>query len=179
MDLLAARHAKVAVDGICYGQRDVPVVTDADAASDILLEQLARRATRVARVWASPWSRTREPALRVAQRLGVPLAVDARISELAFGRWEGKPYADLEREADFVAWMANWTTAAPPGGERVADLVARVRAWRQEVQVRQEAVFALTHAGVVRVLRAEARGVGYEGVADTPVPPLEAELFEL
>jgi alpha-ribazole phosphatase len=173
--LLIARHAPVAVEGICYGQSDVPTTVDAGAASAILLEQLVRDGTRVARVWTSPWHRTRSPSTLVAAALRVPIVVDARLSELAFGEWEGRAYAELEGDARFGAWMRNWQSAAPPGGERLSDLVERVRAWRTDVLSCGEAALAVTHAGVVRVLRAESRGVAYAAVMQERVDALVIE----
>jgi alpha-ribazole phosphatase len=173
--LFVARHAPVDAAGICYGQSDVPTRIDADAAGTVLLDQLARDGTRVARVWTSPWRRTRGPSTHVAAALGVPLEVDARLSELAFGEWEGRAYAELEVDARFAAWMREWREAAPPGGERLAELVERVRAWRNDVLSRCEVALAITHAGVIRVLRAEARRVPYEAVAYESVDALTLE----
>jgi alpha-ribazole phosphatase len=177
VEIAAVRHAKVALDGICYGQSDVPTIADAKTASEALIEQVSRRGCGVSRVWASPWRRTREPAALVAAHFGVPLSVDARLSELAFGQWEGRPYAELEREPAFAAWMQNWREAAPPEGERLADLIARVRAWCRDVQARNESVLAVTHAGVIRALRADARGVEYERAMAEPVAHLALECF--
>jgi alpha-ribazole phosphatase len=103
--------------------------------------------------------------------------VDARLSELAFGEWEGRPYAELERDAAFVRWMSDWREAAPPGGERLAELAARVLAWRADVIARSEGLLALTHAGVIRALRALDRGVTYDAVASERVEPLRVESF--
>jgi alpha-ribazole phosphatase len=173
--LFVARHAPVAVDGICYGQSDIPTQIDANAACDALFAELARGDARIDRVWSSPWRRTLEPALRLAERLGVPLEIDGRLSELAFGVWEGRRYAELETDATFCAWMKAWRDEAPPGGERVADLMERVRAWHLDTRSRAETALAVTHAGVIRALRAEARGLRYEDMVGDPVPSLRIE----
>ncbi|WP_291568096.1 histidine phosphatase family protein [Bradyrhizobium sp.] len=173
--VLVVRHAPVHVPGICYGQLDVPTALSANAAAAAVLEQLARDGTRITRVWTSPWRRTQGPATRLADVLGVPLVADARLSELAFGQWEGRAYRELDGDPAFQQWMREWREAAPPGGERLAELVDRVRSWRAEVLSRQEAAVALTHAGVIRVLRAEARGVDYDAVAQETVQPLMLE----
>jgi alpha-ribazole phosphatase len=173
--LLVARHAAVAVPGICYGQLDVPTTASAESAAATVLEQLARDGTQVARVWTSPWQRTREPATHVAAALGVPLVVDARLSELAFGLWEGRAYLELDGDGEFQRWMRDWREAAPPGGERLLELLDRVRSWRMDVASRQEVALAMTHAGVIRVLRAEARGLAYEDVVHEAVHPLALE----
>jgi len=175
MTLLVARHASVATKGICYGQSDVPVSLDDEAACDVVVGQLAALATPVTRVWSSPWQRARGPAERVAAKLGVPHTIDERLSELAFGEWEGRPYAELETEPAFQAWMAEWQSAAPPGGERLDDLLRRVRDWRAEFLLKGEPALAITHAGVIRALRADARRVPYATVIGEPVEPLRVE----
>ena len=176
--LLLARHARVAVDGVCYGQCDVPTHMDDEEAAQMLLTQLEALAASPVRVWSSPWRRTRGPAERVAKSLGVPLTVDARLSELAFGAWEGRPYATLEKEPVFQTWMANWQSAAPPGGERLAELLARVAAWHAEAIASGDRALVLTHAGVIRALRAEARRIPYSDVVTEPVEPLRLERAE-
>jgi alpha-ribazole phosphatase len=176
--LFVARHAPVAVDGICYGQSDVPTRIDADAACEALCEEIARGAIRVDRIWSSPWRRTREPACKLAERLHVPLEIDGRISELAFGLWEGRRYAELETDAAFCAWMKAWRHEAPPGGERVADLMTRVCAWHADIRGRAEVALAVTHAGVIRALRADARGRSYDEVVGEPVASLRIEAID-
>jgi broad specificity phosphatase PhoE len=175
MTLLVARHASVTTKGVCYGQSDVPVSLDDEAACDIVTGQLAAFATPVVRVWSSPWQRAWGPAERVAAKLGVVHTIDERLSELAFGEWEGRPYAELETEPAFQAWMASWQSAAPPGGERLEDLLRRVSDWRAEVLLKGEPALAITHAGVIRALRAQARRAAYADVVGEPVEPLRLE----
>lgn len=177
MSLFVARHAPVTTTtrGLCYGQSDVPTSLDDEAACEVVVGQLSALALVPARIWCSPWQRARGPAERIAARLGVPVSIDARLSELAFGAWEGRPYAELENEPAFQAWMTSWQTAAPPGGERLEALLARVGQWRADVHAKGEPALAITHAGVIRALRAEARRVPYATVVAEPVEPLRAE----
>jgi alpha-ribazole phosphatase len=173
--LWVARHAPVTVKGVCYGQCDVPTTLDALAAATTIAAELERvgALATVDRVWTSPWARTRPVAEALAARLGLPVSVDARLSELSFGAWEGRPYAELEASdgARFTSWMSNWETEAAPGGERVADLHARLSAWRSE----SPSGLAVTHAGPIRMLRALARGTTYAAVVREPVEHLLPE----
>jgi alpha-ribazole phosphatase len=174
--LWVVRHAPVSVRGICYGQSDVPTETDDAAAAEAVLAQLeVSDARALERIWTSPWRRTRGIAEALGARMGVEIDVDPRLSELSFGVWEGRSYAALEADdgARFAAWMSDWEHAAPPGGERVADLVARLDAWRRSLGSRRG--IAITHAGPIRTLRALARGVGHSEVVGEPVEPLHVE----
>jgi probable phosphoglycerate mutase len=93
---------------------------------------------------------------RVRAALDVPAAgyrTDHRLAELSFGRWEGLTYAELaEQDPDILAIAVRskdkWDFV-PPGGESLAQLFARVRAWHAEV-ARDTIVVA--HGGVARTL---------------------------
>jgi alpha-ribazole phosphatase len=176
--LWVVRHAPVAVRGVCYGQSDVPLEVDHAHAADRVLPQLGAAGLRpVMWVWTSPAERTRGLAEAIGQRLGARVEVDPRLAEIAFGAWEGRAYAEIEANdgARFTAWMNDWNRAAPPGGERVADLVARLEDWRQARAASDEVGIAITHAGPIRALRALLRGVEYAVVASEVVEWLRLE----
>jgi alpha-ribazole phosphatase len=180
--LWVARHAPVAVEGVCYGQCDVPTRVDANAASRIVLGWLDGDSVRerVARVWSSPWRRTRDVAARISALLGVPHEMDERLSEMCFGEWEGRAYADIETAdgSRFQRWMADWRHASPPGGETVDELVGRVAAWNAHVRFSKESVLAIAHAGTIRALRAISRRVDYAQIVHERVDPLLVERIE-
>jgi alpha-ribazole phosphatase len=162
-----ARHAKVAVSGVCYGQSDVPTVLSAEDAARALLEAIAHaKVGAVSEVWTSTTRRTEPVAALVAARLGARLHRDARIAELAMGEWEGRPFAAIERDdgARYQRWMKEWRTESPPGGETLTQLVARVTAWAAERSGEpvEGARLVVSHAGVIRALRALASGRTYE-----------------
>jgi alpha-ribazole phosphatase len=177
----AMRHAPVALSGICYGQRDVATSLDARAAADVAWPDV--RGLDFARVVTSPWERTRGLATAVAQRRRLPLETDARLSELSFGEWEGRPYAEIQRHdgAQFSRWMAAWATEAPPGGETLAAMTRRVHAWLADYVAAgaTRAALVVTHAGVIRILRARTRGISYATALAEPVEPLRIESFEI
>jgi alpha-ribazole phosphatase len=174
--ILVARHAPTAVRGVCYGQSDVPTVVDVDEAAKRLLIQVRRLELGGGFVvWSSPWHRTRGPAERVANELGAPLVIDPRLSELAFGAWEGRSYAELQGEPAFTQWMHDWRRTAPPGGELLTDFLQRVRQWHAVVRRSGTTVLAITHAGVIRALRAELRCVNFDAVIGEAVEPLLIE----
>jgi len=173
-EIWLVRHAPVAVKGLCYGQSDVPCLLGPTEAA----EQVASQLQPFREVWASPWARAREVAQRLATHWGATLHLDARLSEMSFGEWEGRPFSELE-QADpvrFSAWMADWKTLSPPGGEALADFLARTGAWLEERRKQPSgALLAVTHAGVIRMLRAHARGLSPEAALAEPVEPLRPE----
>lgn len=164
------RHAPVAVEGICYGQSDMPLSMPHDEAASLTMGRLAvlvnaagspRAPTRVI---ASPWDRTAGLAVRIATALGLPFDVDSRLSELSFGQWERKTYATLERDdgARFNRWTAAYLTERPPGGETLGELSARVRSFVNERRATEDVPLLVTHAGVIRAMRALESGRSHE-----------------
>jgi alpha-ribazole phosphatase len=181
MTIWLVRHAPVAVSGICYGQHDVPVVIDAGRAAELVFERWeANGEAVVPEVWSSPWARSQDVAEVLARRLGADLRIEARLSELSFGAWEGRRFEDIEREdgARFERWMRAFDVEAPPGGETVADLGSRVASWLSERRRTTATVLAITHAGVIRMARALGRGVTYAEIAAEKVEHLTPERLD-
>ena len=79
----------------------------------------------------------------------VPLTLDARLAEIDFGAWEGRPWAAIPR-AELDAWAADLLHARPHGGESVAMLLARTRAALADLRATGAPCIAVTHAGVIR-----------------------------
>jgi alpha-ribazole phosphatase len=172
------RHAPAAVRGICYGQSEVAVTLSADAAAQRVIEATEGVSwDSFTEVWSSPWSRTFPVAKLVAAWWAVNVRVDARLSELAFGAWEGRSYQEIEAEdpSGFDAWMQDYETRAPPGGETGALLRRRVSAWLLERQRDDRTILAVTHAGVIRMARSITVGLPYAEVAVEEIPHLVPE----
>jgi len=113
----------------------------------------------VGAVVASPLKRTQETAAAVAGRLGLPVTTQEGWVEAGFGDWEGLTYAEiLRRDPDLLQRWQGSTTVAPPGGESLDEVVARVRAARAEVVEAHagRTVVVVTHATPVRVVVHEA-----------------------
>lgn len=157
IDLLTIRHAPVDVEGLCYGQTNVPTLLTAD-------EVVARIETRVhehapLHLWSSDALRCAEPAALLSARLGVRHTVDARLRELSYGDWEGMAWAELPR-LEVEAWKASILTASPPGGETFVRLAARVGEWWATLQ--PGAHVLLAHAGVMHALDVVAAGMSWD-----------------
>ncbi|AKV02215.1 Alpha-ribazole-5'-phosphate phosphatase [Labilithrix luteola] len=160
MAIYLVRHAPAQVSGVCYGQSDVPVAPPASEAAKTVLasiDALAPGATLpFTSIVTSPTTRTRTLAEALARALeGIPLRVEPRLRELDFGSWEGRTWADLEKDEGpaLSAWMRAWQEARVPGGEGAPDLVRRVREVWGELSESGESYLLVTHAGPIRVLR--------------------------
>jgi alpha-ribazole phosphatase len=110
------------------------------------------------RIVTSPLQRCAVFAAKLARELGADCRCDADLREMSFGRWEGPSAADL-MQTDPEGLRRFWTdpsTHAPPGGESIAELRARViPAWQRLVSAAAgRRMLVVTHSGPIRVLRA-------------------------
>lgn len=154
MPLILLRHTKPeGGDGLCYGRTDLPLDADFEASASALLADLPE----ISAIVSSPLTRCRRLAERIAGARHRHLRIDARISEMDFGAWEGRPWADIPR-GEIDTWAADLYGARPHGGENVTMLIERVGAALAETVAPDDPVLWVTHLGVVRAVRA-LRGI--------------------
>ncbi|KQX67204.1 bifunctional RNase H/acid phosphatase [Angustibacter sp. Root456] len=112
-------------------------------------------------VLCSPLRRTQETAQAVADCLGLPVRVDDDWVECSFGDWDGLTAEQVNERwpEEHAAWFGS-LTAAPPGGESLADLEARVLRGRDRLLARlpRGRVLIVTHASPVKSLARAAMG---------------------
>jgi len=140
------RHLRPEVaEGICYGATDLDLAPGHEAALEALLARLPPLAGLV----TSPLRRCRLLAEAIGQRLGLAATLDARLTEMDFGAWEGLPWSGIPR-AELDAWAADFLHARPHGGESVAQLQARTLAALGDCRARPGHHLLVTHAGVIK-----------------------------
>jgi broad specificity phosphatase PhoE len=154
--LIVVRHGRTEANarGLLLGRADPGL----DATGRAQAQDLARALPEVSRVVSSPLARCRQ----TADAFGLPVEVDERWIELDYGEWDGRPVADVPVEV----WR-RWRTDpgfAPPGGESLADLGARVRAAADDLAgpAGEEDVAVVTHVSPVKAAVAWALGVSDE-----------------
>jgi broad specificity phosphatase PhoE len=142
------------------GQRDIPLNDRGRRQSErcgaIVRGMLADRHKQPADFGfaSSPLLRARETMEILRRTLGLPAegyAIEPRLAELSFGRWEGMTYREIravDRSALAVRERDKWNFK-PPSGESYEDLLARVRDWYIGVT---GDVIVSGHGGVARVL---------------------------
>ncbi len=145
MQLFLIRHPAPLVDtGICYGASDLALAGDVAAAARRIRPQLPPAVP----VFSSPLQRCR----RLAAVLHPAPVNDDRLREMHFGAWEMTPWQQIQRAA-LDGWAADPLGYAPPGGESVGALQARVGCFIEEILTQGMVQAALvTHAGVMKVL---------------------------
>lgn len=169
------RHAPTAwnADGRAQGRADIPLSPEGRArlARWRLPADLAALHAAGRLGWAaSPLQRT----VATADGLGVARpALDGRLMERDYGTWTGQRLTDLDDALARGGWDHR-----PPGGESPADVLARVRAWLDELAGSGlETWLAVTHRGVIRVLLAAA--IGWDLRAPEPLRLLPERLHRI
>ncbi|MDK9716227.1 MAG: alpha-ribazole phosphatase [Sulfuritalea sp.] len=150
MQLYLIRHPTPQVAmGICYGRTDLALAGDVAAAAARIAPQLPAQAP----LFTSPLQRCRQ----LADALHPAPRSDPRLREMNFGAWEMRPWNQIQREA-LDGWAADPLGYAPPGGESVAQLQARVQDFVMELRREGlEHAALVTHAGVLKVIVGHSR----------------------
>ncbi len=168
-DVWFIRHAPAAgnLDGRFMGRLDVPVdpegltrarALEGTVAADLVISSPLRRAANTA----------------VAIFPDHDIRLDERLAERDFGAWQGRPKAEVraERPDAFTDAGTLDLTVTPPGGESLADLVARVHAVLAEIAQGPEdrTVALVAHNAVLRTARILLRLLTVEQASVTPEP---------
>jgi broad specificity phosphatase PhoE len=156
------RHGETAPnrEGLLLGRADPPLTSRGEKQAARLGEWLARE--RVAAVITSPLRRAIATATAIGEATGCPVEIDERLVEIHYGEWDGRPFADLP--PDLVEeWHRN-PAFAPPGGESLVDVEARMGATTADLLERagDRVVVAVSHVSPIKAAVCWALGVGPE-----------------
>jgi probable phosphoglycerate mutase len=111
---------------------------------------------RIDRLWSSPLRRAQETAAPIAAALGLEVEIHDDLQELR----EGDAHYELNGEEQRLArWSARMAaspddpTAAPPGGESFADMIARVKRVKELLLAHSDQrILAVSHGILLRFL---------------------------
>ncbi|MDZ4825850.1 MAG: histidine phosphatase family protein [Actinomycetota bacterium] len=154
--IVFVRHGQTAVNaaGQLQGRVDREL-------TDLGLTQAGRlaqslRGAPVARVVTSPLRRAADTARVIADGLGLDIEIDDRLVELDYGEWDQRAFSEIAA-AEWDAWRAD-PKFAPPGGESLVDVTARVASFCDE-QLGPELVVAVSHVSPIKGAVCLALGV--------------------
>ena len=152
------RHALVLAEpGLCYGATDLPADAQATWAA---AQRIAPLLPPGIALLSSPLRRCTALADAIAaQRRDLVVQHDARLAEMDFGGWEGRPWSAIAR-AEFDAWSGDFADA-PAGlrGESVRAFMRRVAAAHGDWLAGGGDALWVTHAGVLRAVQLLNQGV--------------------
>jgi probable phosphoglycerate mutase len=122
------RHGETAwnAEGRICGPTDVPLSDVGRHQAELLARRFA--SIPVEALYSSPLRRSMHTARIVGQSISREPIVDPRLSELNYGLWEGKTFAEIKRAEPeaYQAWAADPADLAPPGGETGVELIERL-----------------------------------------------------
>jgi broad specificity phosphatase PhoE len=150
--LLLARHGQTAdnAGGLILGHRDPPLSDLGQAQARTLA--VAARAAAIAVLWSSPLRRARDTAAIVSAATGAPVSVLDDLAESDRGDWEGRPVSEVRADEPerFAAFEAARAGFAFPGGESLAEQVARTRRALELVVAGPQPALVIAHVGTIR-----------------------------
>jgi broad specificity phosphatase PhoE len=151
------RHGQTAHnrDGRLQGRADLEL-------SERGLDQATRLSVRfasapIAHVFSSPLRRARQTAAAISEVCGREVEVDDRLIELDYGEWDGRPLADVPPDA-WSTWRAD-PNFAPPGGESLVAVTARIDSFCRERLGGDGHVIAVSHVSPIKAAVGWALGV--------------------
>jgi len=145
-------------DNRCCGQYDVRLSTGGIQQAKTIAARLAHES--IAHFYSSHLTRAVETARIVAEPHGMPFHIMNDLAEINFGDLEGLRYEEIEKRFPeiFRSWMTSPTETAFPNGENFTQMSARVLGAADFLlcRHRNECVAIITHAGVIRLILAQA-----------------------
>ncbi len=164
--ILAVRHGETAWnrDTRIQGHTDIELNEHGRWQAARLAEAL--RDEPIAAVYASDLLRAHETAQVVARSRRQSVTSHLGLRERCFGRFEGHTWTELEQRfpEESQAWRKRVPDFAPPGGESLLQLEARVVPAVQELAARHpgEQILVVAHGGVLDILYRTATRLGLQ-----------------
>jgi alpha-ribazole phosphatase len=179
--LLLIRHAATAwtAQGRFQGQTDIPLSAHGWRQVTALVQRL--RAETLHMLYASDLQRAWETARAIAAPHVLHVHAEPRLREMAFGRWEGLTYAEMQEQdaQSLAAWECDQLHSAPPGGETLLHMTQRVKAAYVDILAagQDQTVGLVAHGGPLQLLLCLALGLSPQAYWQFAVSP--ASLSEL
>jgi broad specificity phosphatase PhoE len=143
--LILVRHGRTALNasGCLQGRIDEPL----DEVGHAQAKAVAAHVGAVDEIISSPLVR----ALQTADAFGMSYTTDERWIELSYGELEGRPTSDALSAEAWDHWRGD-PSFAPPGGESLIELDARVRTAMAELAERSadRAVAVVSHVSPIK-----------------------------
>ena len=144
------RHGETVwnVENKICGVTDIPLTDRGREQARALGRQLAAGEADITRILCSPLVRARETAELIAAETGLPLAVEPRLREQAFGRYEGTP----RNGAAFALAKLHFADRFG-GGESMLQLAGRIYPLLDELRGQDGPALLVAHNGIARVVQ--------------------------
>jgi ribonuclease H / adenosylcobalamin/alpha-ribazole phosphatase len=124
-------------------------------------------------VHASPIQRAQETAKTLAGETGCEVELVEALSEIDFGSWAGRSFAELDADPAWRQWNDRRSHAVAPGGEAMAAVQARALGHLRSAAARFAGgtVAMVTHCDVIRAVVAAILGLSLDHILRFDVDP--------
>ncbi|BAL82937.1 putative alpha-ribazole phosphatase [Selenomonas ruminantium subsp. lactilytica TAM6421] len=170
------RHGEASgnVRGGYYGRTECPLTVAgrlaAMQAGEELHMALQEDPAQEILLLSSPLQRARDTAVIVQRMAGISgqIILEPAWEEIDFGTWEGRNFADIQREDPDTCQQLcdDWQNFRYPEGESFRQFTERVIAawqkWRAYAAKRQAHLVVVSHGGVLKVIRLWEEGRSWE-----------------
>jgi broad specificity phosphatase PhoE len=171
--ILLIRHAAHVELGrtLSGRRRDVALSQDGLQQARIVADLLGIEP--ISAVYSSPRERAYYTARAVAEPHELKPRIKDSLDEIDFGDWCGMAFAELEGDPAWDAWNAERGTARPPGGESMAEAVARTAGALQEIAAEHdgETIACVSHCDIIRGAVAHFLGLPLDRILAFDVDP--------
>jgi broad specificity phosphatase PhoE len=179
--LLLIRHAAhVELGRLLSGRRrDVALSREGLEQAEIVADLLA--VEPLAAVYSSPRERAYYTARSVAEAHELPVTIADELDEVDFGDWTGTAFNDLEGDPAWNAWNEARATARPPGGESMAEAVARAARALEAIAAEHagRTVACVSHCDVIRGVLAHYLGLPLDNLLRFDIDPASVSRLAL
>ncbi len=179
--LLLVRHAAhVELGRVLSGRRSDVALAPAGLEQAAILADLLGTVP-LAAVYTSPRERAWYTAREIAEPHELTVVTDEGLDEVDFGRWSGTSFANLASDPEWQAWNARRGTASTPGGETMAQAVARAVAATGRIAAAHPGatVLAVTHCDIIRGVIAHHLGLPLDNLLRFDVDPASVSRLAL
>ncbi|EMN01495.1 alpha-ribazole phosphatase [Leptospira noguchii str. 1993005606] len=151
MELYLIRHTTPEISqGICYGQTDVPLISDFHLEFRSVLQKIN---VVFDQIYSSPSTRCQKLAEFLKDQYLTKLEYSNLLMELNFGSWEEKPWSEIPKK-EYSFWVNDFVNVKVPNGESYQELYERVSKFLEKIlySFSDEKIGIITHAGVIRTV---------------------------
>ncbi|MFN3324709.1 MAG: histidine phosphatase family protein [Bryobacteraceae bacterium] len=149
--LFLVRHAEPELTGVLLGRLDCALSGEGRRQAEAAMSSL-----KVAIVYASPLRRARDTARCVR----APVVVLNELAEISLGDWDGKSWAEVERQDPELARrkQQDWFNVTPPGAEPWSAFESRVLRALERIRRGPFPAAVVAHIAVNAALAHQAAG---------------------
>lgn len=147
--------------------------------AEALAERL--RQVAIAAVYSSPLERARATAERIAGQLNLDVQLCQEAGEIRFGDWTGREFKDLNDDQRWVRFNRLRSLTAPPGGEFMLDVQARMVGLLHRLcdAYEGETVAVVTHGDVIRSTIAHYAGIHLDLMHRLEISPASVSVIAI